>query len=60
LCPVLADPNLRFYRPLASRSTPANQSACLTTRQTIDLIALNNHMLVRTAKLFDTASRANA
>jgi len=36
-CPVLADPNLRFYRSLASRSTPVNQIARLTTKQTVDL-----------------------
>jgi len=36
-CPVLAGPNLRFYRSLASRSTPVNQIARLTTKQTVDL-----------------------
>jgi hypothetical protein len=43
-CPVLADRNLRFNRPLASRSTRANQSACLTVTQTIDLKILPNFL----------------
>jgi hypothetical protein len=50
-CPVLADPNLRFCRSLASRSTPANRSARLTTKQTIDLKALNNE-IARTLQSF--------
>jgi hypothetical protein len=50
-CPVLADPNIRFYRPLASRSTRANQHACLTVKQTIGLKTLNNHSRPHDPKL---------
>jgi hypothetical protein len=50
-CPVLADPNLRFCRSLASRSTPVNQIACLTTTQTIDLKVLNSNFTCGTQSL---------
>jgi hypothetical protein len=59
-CPVLADPNLRFYRPLASRSTRANQSACLTITQTIDLNVLSNRLCLRDPKLLAAALCAKA
>jgi hypothetical protein len=51
LCLVLADPNLRFCRSLASRSTPVNQSARLTSEQTVDLKALDNPLHLPAVKL---------
>jgi hypothetical protein len=60
LCPVLADPNLRFCRSLASRSTPANQSTRLTSEQTIDLKALDNPLHPRFSELRNLAQDANA
>jgi hypothetical protein len=60
LCPVLADPNLRFCRSLASRSTLVNQSARLTYEQTIDLKALDNPLRLRAAKPQNPASGVNA
>jgi hypothetical protein len=57
-CPVLADPNLRFCRSLASRSTPVNVFARLTSKQTIDLKSLNNQLCLRDPKpllLFECA-----
>ena len=60
LCPVLADPNLRFCRSLASRSTSVNNLLRLTSEQTIDLKALDNSMHPHTAKLNDPAFGVNA
>jgi len=59
-CPVLADPNLRFCRSLASRSTPVNPLARLTSKQTIDLKALNNQLRLRYPKLLLLLECTNA